>query len=463
MNTSLLTHSLRALACAAAATMMAGCGAEARTDVPAPALPDTLRVATLYSPASYFIYRDEPMGYDFALVSALAGEKGMELDLKVAPSLAGAIEMLDSGIVDLIAYEVPVTSEYKERVIACGPVNETTQVLVQPKAEGHITNVTELVGRDVYVEADSKYQQRMINLNDELGGGIRIHSVDRDTLITEDLIDMVASGEIPLTIVDSDIARINKSYFPQLDVSMPVSFPQRSAWAVGPGSQWLADSIDAWITAEKPRQENALLLKRYYERGKSAYSPATEIMKLDFKGGRVSPFDSIFRRHAPDLGWDWRLLAAQAYVESRFDVNASSWGGASGIMQVTASTARAFGIDPARLRDPEVSVEAAVKILAALDRAFAKRVPDAQERIKFVLAAYNSGQAHIYDAIEIAKLTGKDPQVWDGNVEEALLLKSNPEYYNAPGVKYGYFRGRQTRAYVKNVMQFFALAKSKTN
>lgn len=441
--------------------MLASCGTEARTDA-APGLPDTLRVATLYSPASYFIYRDEPMGYDFSMVSALAREKGMELDLKVASSLAGALEMLDSGLVHLIAYEVPVTSEYKERVIACGPVNETTQVLVQPKADGHISNVTELVGRDVYVEGGSKYQQRMLNLNDELGGGIRIHSVDRDTLITEDLIDMVASGEIPLTIVDSDIARINKSYFPQLDVSMPVSFPQRSSWAVGLDSQWLADSIDAWLTADKPRQENAMLLKRYYERGKSGQSASMELPKLDLSGGRISPFDDIFRQHAPALGWDWRMLAAQAYVESRFNVDASSWGGAIGLMQIMPRTARAFGIDPAHLGDPAVSVEAAIKILSALDRAFASRVPDEKERVKFVLAAYNSGQAHIYDAIEIAKLTGKNPQVWDGNVEEALLLKANPEYYNAPGVKYGYFRGRQTREYVRNVMRFYDLTQRQT-
>lgn len=444
----------------AAACLLAGCGAKAEQEEAAPQLPDTLRVATLYSPASYFIYRDEPMGYDYSLVSALASEKGMELELKVAPSLAGALEMLDSGEVHLIAYEVPVTSEYRERVIACGPVNETTQVLVQPKAEGHITNVTELVGRDVYVEAESKYQQRMANLNEELGGGMRIHAVDRDTLITEDLIDMVASGEIPLTIVDSDIARINKSYFPQLDVSMAVSFPQRSSWAVGRGSQWLADSIDAWLTADKPRQENAALLKRYFERGKNSngYWPGAEHLKLDFSKGRFSPFDAVFRRHAPDMGWDWRMLASQAFVESRFDVNATSWAGARGIMQIMPRTAQAFGIDPSTLTDPEVSVQAASRVLTALDRAFAQRVPDPRERVKFVLAAYNSGQAHIYDAIEIAKLTGKNPAVWEGNVEEALMLKSNPEYFNAEGVKYGYFRGRQTRDYVRHVLEVYKRA-----
>ena len=79
-------------------------------------LPDTLRVGTLYSPTSYFIYRQEPMGYDYDLVSRFAADKGLHLSLEIAPSLARAVEMLDSGLIDLLAYEVPVTGEYRRKV-----------------------------------------------------------------------------------------------------------------------------------------------------------------------------------------------------------------------------------------------------------------------------------------------------------------------------------------------------------
>lgn len=416
-------------------------------------LPDTLRVATLYSPASYFIYRDQQMGYDYSLVQAMAREKGFEVDLKVASSLGDAIEMLDSGLVDLVAYEVPVTSDYRQRVISCGPVNETEQVLVQPARKGdvRITDVTQLVGRDIYVEADSKYQQRIQHLNDELGGGINIHIVDRDTLITEDLIAMVSAGEIPLTLVDSDIARINKTYYPDLDITMPVSFPQRSSWAVSKQSQWLADSIDAWISQDQPRKENAMLLKRYFEQSRSL----PEGYKVDVANGRISRYDHIFKRYAPDCGWDWRLLAAQAFTESRFDPNVRSWAGARGLMQVIPQTARQFKIEPDSLDNPTVSVIAATRVINSLDRTFAERVPDPAERIKFVLAAYNAGPGHVIDAIAIARKTGRDPQVWDGNVAEAMLLKSNPEYYRDPDVKFGYFRGRETYAYVSEIMDFY--------
>lgn len=424
-------------------------------------LPDTLRVATLYSPTSYFMYRDEEMGYDYSLVTSLTREKGLALDLRIAPSLNEAIALLDSGLVDLIAYEVPVTSEYKEKVIACGPVNETTQVLVQPKRSKNerITDVTQLVGRDIYVMADSKYQQRIENLNEELGGGIAIHTVDRDTIIAENLIEMVQDGEIPLTIVDSDIARINKTYFPDLDITLNISFPQRSSWAVGLDNQWLADSINAWIKEEQPRHENAVLLKKYFELSKKL--PTS--YQVDFSKGAISSYDNLFKHYAQGLGWDWRIMAAQAFVESRFDSNIVSWAGARGIMQVMPSTARAYKVDPLTLSDPEVSIEVASRIISSLEKSFASRVSDPIERQKFVIAAYNSGPAHIFDAIALAKKIGKNPQVWDGNVAEALLLKSNPDFYNDPVCKYGYFRGRQTTTYVKEVMDFYEKAKQKVN
>ena len=202
-------------------------------------LPDTLRVGTLYSPTSYFIYRQEPMGYDYDMVSRFAADKGMHLSLRIAPSLSRAVELLDSGLIDLLAYEVPVTGEYRQRVIHCGIENATYQVLVQPKRgkQPLISDVTQLVGREVYVEERSKYLQRLNNLNEELGGGIIIHEVDRDTLITEDLMEMVSKGEIPLTVVDSDIGRLNKTYYNDLDITLQISFPQRSAWGVAQGNK----------------------------------------------------------------------------------------------------------------------------------------------------------------------------------------------------------------------------------
>lgn len=446
---------------------LAGCGKE-RGTISLPRLvegiyPDTLKVATLYSPTSYFLYRETPMGYDYGLAKRFAQDKDMELELIVANNLASMIELLDSGKVDIVAYKVPVTGEYRTRVIHCGPESETHQVLVQPRRANTpvIDDVTQLVGKDVYVESESKYYYRMVNLNDELGGGINLHSINRDTLINEDLIEMVSNGTIPLTVVDNDMARVNSTYYPNLDVSLALSFPQRSTWAVSNQHKWLGDSIDEWLKGENPQAAQAQLLRRYFELSKArAQSPGH---KINLSSGRISPFDALFRKYANSISYDWRLLASQAFVESQFDTAQVSWAGARGLMQIMPSTAEAYGSNAHDIMIPENGIKTATLILADLDRNLAKSVPDRQERWKFVLAAYNAGLAHVFDAIALARKYGYKSDVWEDNVAQCMLMKSNPEYYNDPVCKFGYARGKQTVAYVDEVMSFYTRCKQYIN
>lgn len=413
---------------------------------------DTLTAVTLYGPTSYFIYRGEPMGYDYSLARQFAADGNKALRMLVAPSLAAAIEMLDNGEASLLAYEVPITAHYRDLVLACGPETYSTQVLVQAKEKGSapITDVTGLVGKDIYVIRDSKYERRLRNLSDELGTPLSIHTVDPDSATEEDLISMVSDGRIPLTVVDSDIASLNETYFHDLDISTEVSTPQRASWAVAKGDTAMAAAVDHWFDTEGRQAENQALLKRFFEMSKSEPFKA-----FDFSKGYISKYDDLFRQYSAGIGWDWRLMAAQAYAESLFNPKARSWVGARGLMQVMPSTGRGYGASVTSLNDPRVSVRVASRLLADLNRSLMNLVPNDKERRKFIIASYNCGLGHVLDAIALARKHGLDPQKWDDNVEKALLMKMNPQYYNDPVVKYGYARGSETSAYVKRIMNFY--------
>ena len=112
-------------------------------------LPDTLIVGTLYSPTSYFLYKGDMMGYNYDLVQRFASDKGIAVKFKVFKNISGLIEDLDSARIDLIAYNIPITAEFKGRVLHCGNENVTTQVLVQKNGKEKITDVTELVGKEI--------------------------------------------------------------------------------------------------------------------------------------------------------------------------------------------------------------------------------------------------------------------------------------------------------------------------
>jgi len=129
-------------------------------------------------------------------------------------------------------------------------------------------------------------------------------------------------------------------------------------------------------------------------------------------------------------------------------------------MQLMPQTARAMGIPPGKEQNPEESIKAAVKYIASTDRSL-RMIPDKQERIKFILASYNAGLGHVYDAIALADKYGKNKNIWDNNVENYILLKSNEEYFTDPVCKNGYFRGIETYNFVKDIMSRYESYKKK--
>ncbi len=417
-------------------------------------LPDTLTVGTLYSPTGFFILKGDTMGYDYDRICDFARSRGIALRFKVARSMPALLDMLKKRDVDVLACEIPVTAEYKSRVLHCGAVNETYQVLVQHSGKNMIYDVTQLIGREVFVEKGSKYESRLRNLDNEVGGGITIHTVEGEAALPTELIQRVSKRDIDFTIVDSDIAQMNLSYYDSINIGLRVGFAQRSSWAVDPRNQWLADSINVWAESLDAQEYSKQALKHYFEmnRGPKPDSIKVDTLAVTPPGG-ISPYDHVFKQYAQEMGWDWRLLAAIAYSESGFDPNATSWMGARGIMQVMPKTARSFGVKE-DLSNPAVSIRVASKILKELDGIMRSKTGPG-DRIKFVLAAYNAGSGHVTDAIALARKYELDPRVWSENVEQAMLWKMDPEYYNDSVCSNGYCRGTEPVDYVVKVLNCY--------
>lgn len=404
-----------------------------------------LIVLTINSYASYFSYRESPMGFQYELAQGFAKSLGVELKVKVVNSEVELVKALLNGEGDLIAYNLAITNERKKELIYCGKENVSHQVLVQRNRNDVLNDVTQLVGKEVYV-MPGKYEMRLKNLNQELGGGIMIHEINQDSITNEDLITMVAEGKIDYTVTNNELAKINKTYNPNLDISMEISFDQRSAWAVRKTSPKLAEAADKWHRENINSAEYEASARRYFELDK--HSPQGAILSL--KDGRISYYDDLFKKYAPQINWDWRILAALVYTESNFNPKAVSWAGAKGLMQLMPATSRAYGVPAGMESDPEESIKAGVKYIAELQKIFFK-VNDS-DRIKFVLASYNSGIGHVFDAMALAEKYGKDKYLWDGNVAVYMLLKNKEEYYKDPVCKNGYFRGVETYNFIRDVM-----------
>lgn len=423
-----------------------------------PQLKDSGRlvVLTLYNSTSYFIYRGQEMGFQYELAQQFAQSLGLKMEVKVARNVADMERKLINGEGDLIAYNLPITKEGKNRVTYCGNEIITHQVIVQQtgRQTRPLKDVTELIGKEVYVKP-GKYYERLVNLNQELGGGILIKKVTSDSIGVEDLIAQVSEGKIQYTVADNDIARLNATYFPNLNIHLSISFDQRSSWAVRRDCPLLAQAANEWQKNNATSPAYTASMKRYFETSKNL--PHSPILSL--REGKISHYDELFKKYAKKINWDWRLLASLAYKESNFDTTAVSWAGAKGLMQLMPSTAHAMGMPPGKEQNAEESIKAAVKYLGITTKSF-MQIPE-PERIHFVLASYNSGLGHVLDAMALAEKYGKKKYVWKDNVEKYILLKSQEEYFTDSVCKYGYFRGTETYTFVRDIMGRYEQYKKK--
>lgn len=405
-----------------------------------------LVVLTCSGSTSYYLYRGQEMGYQYELSKQLADDLGVKLRVKVVSDVSKLSEMLLKGEGDLIAYRLPVTNELKQKISFVKEESITSQVLVQSTGDNMVNNVVDLIGKTVYVQAHTKYADRLKNLNEEIGGGIVIKMAP-DSLDTEELIDLVSQKKIPFTVVDNDIALLNKTYDQDIDCHLSISFSQRSAWAVRKNSPHLLAKLNDWIAQEKQSESYALLYKKYFERTKY-FSDKIIIIP---KGKSISRYDELFKKHAKKIHWDWRLLAALVYHESQFNASALSWSGAGGLMQLVPATAAKMGIKTSDIKNPDKNLMAGVKYIKELDQSLSD-VKNKDERIKFVLASYNVGITHVMDARALAHKYGKNKNLWEENVAVYLRLKSDPKYYNDSICRSGYCRGEQTCIYVDEVL-----------
>jgi membrane-bound lytic murein transglycosylase F len=227
-----------------------------------------------------------------------------------------------------------------------------------------------------------------------------------------------------------------------------MSFRQRIAWAVRPNSPQLLASVNAWIVAMKLETDFYVIYNKYFKNKKN-YRMRAKSEYYSKTGGRISPYDDQLEQFSANLNWDWRLLAAQVYQESRFDPGSCSWMGACGLMQLMPATAKRYGITD--LDDPDQNLRAGTRYLQSLTKQWT-HIPDSVERIKFILASYNAGPGHIQDACRLAEKYGKDPLVWTNNVDEYVVLKSKPAYYNDAVVTFGYCRGQEPFDYVNEIL-----------
>lgn len=227
----------------------------------------TLRVATEYNSIGFYVDGDTVSGFHYDLIEAFAHSKGLKAKVTPVMSFDQRLEGLSNGAYDVIAYGLLATSELKDSLLLTEPIFLNKQVLVQRKVkEGgdslFIKSQLDLAGKTLHLVKGSPSILRIRNLGNEIGDTIYIKEIDKYG--SEQLISLVAHGDIDYAVCDESIARAAADSLPQLDINTAISFTQFYSWGVSKQSPVLLDSLNSWLSRFRESDEYQKIYHKYY-------------------------------------------------------------------------------------------------------------------------------------------------------------------------------------------------------
>lgn len=424
---------------------LAACGEPAPSaEMEAIAERGELIVLTRNAPTTYFFGRDGEAGFEYDLVSAFADHLGVQARFVLLDSVDDVIRALDEGKGDLAAAGLTHTPGRDGR-FAFGPgYFQVQQQLVCRRGGVEPESLNDLADVQLMVTASSSYVERLEELRAQVPG---LTWEARADLTTEQILEKVWRREVDCAVADSNIVAINRRYFPELEVIMPLTEEESLAWMLPPDSRGLQRELNRWFAGLEDNGLLAILRGRYY--GHVEIFDYVDLARFRRRIDSLLPrFRPLFEEAAAEYDLDWTLLAAQAYQESHWDPTARSPTGVRGMMMLTQLTAGELNVND-RL-DPAQSIRGGARYLAALR----ERLPDSiqePDRTWIALAAYNVGMGHVFDARGLARELGHDPDTWV-EFREVLPLLAQPRYHRR--LRYGYARGSEPVEYVRRIRNY---------
>jgi membrane-bound lytic murein transglycosylase MltF len=407
-----------------------------------------IRVLTPYSKTSFFIDRGTPRGLvpdSFKLFEDELNQRLKNKHLRVSVVFVPLahdelVPALLEGRGDVVAAGTIVSDWRREKVDFTSPTRTGIAIIpVTGPGSPPLVSVQDLAGQEIYLRPSDAPQRVVDRFNAELAAAGKSPARVRpapEELADEDMLEMVAAGLVPMTLVDNQVAEFWQQIFPELVLhpEAAVRTGAEAAMMVRKDNPQLLAELNAFLARHPEGSLTRNVLLQKYLKNVSYAKAATSAADLK----RFQEVIGLMRKYGDQYGLDYLLMAAQGYQESGLDHNRRSQVGAVGVMQVMPNTGAELEVGDVRQLEP--NIHAGVKYIRfMIDRYYADEPMDAVNKGLFAFASYNAGPARIRQLREKAAARGLDPNKWFNNVE-VIAAESI---------------GRETVQYVANIYKYY--------
>ncbi|WP_100642184.1 membrane-bound lytic murein transglycosylase MltF [Alteromonas facilis] len=401
-----------------------------------------LKVGTNYGRTTYYNGVSGKEGFEYELAKGFADYLGVELEIYPYYSIDDLFPQLANNHIDIVAAGITMTASRQE-LFNFGPAyQDVSQKLVFLQGNLRPRSVEQLDGELLVVQGSSHAETLLRSALPET-----LSWRQTDERDAEELLELVAQGELDYTVADSNILALVRRRYPQISIGFTLMQEQGVGWAVNPkGDDALRAAMIEYFGMIRENGTFTVLEDKYFGHVQNFdYVDTREFIRAAEE--TLPNLKPWFQQYAGDL--DWRLLAAMSYQESHWKADAKSPTGVRGLMMLTLATAEDMGVD-SRL-DPEQSIRGGAQYFSSLLRRVPARIQQ-PDKTWFALAAYNVGLGHLEDARILTQRAGGNPDMWV-DVKQHLPLLRQKKYYKT--TRYGYARGDEAVNYVDNIRRYY--------
>jgi membrane-bound lytic murein transglycosylase MltF len=409
-----------------------------------------IRALVVVNETSYFVDRGEQGGYAYESLAdfekslrSQATTRHITTKIAIIPTTRDRLlPALAAGYGEIAIGNLTIIPRREKLVDFSDPILDNVKELVVsgPSAPA-ISSIDELSGKEIHVRASSSYHESLKLLNKRFRSSgkaaVKIRFAD-ELFEDEDLMQEVDAGIIPITVVDSHIAKFWSQIYDRVKVHDDLALRDggRIAWAMRKNTPEFKRVINDFVrTRRAGTLFGNIMLKRYLGSADRLKNPvAQEEMQ------RFRDVVGFFRKYGNKYDLPWLLIAAQGYQESGLDQSKRSPAGAVGIMQVKPSTAADPNVGIRDIQNKENNIHAGVRYLRfVIDQYFNDEQMDRLNKGLFALASYNAGPARVAGLRRKAEAAGLDQNKWFNNVEFVAAREI----------------GRETVDYVSNIYKYY--------
>ncbi len=406
-----------------------------------------LRLVTRNGPATYYVERGEPRGFEYDLARLVAEDLGVSLRVSTAFTLDGLFRALRRDEADMAGAGLTLSSQRRNHFPTSATYHRQRPQVVYRVGRPRPGQPEDLAGMKIAVLEDSSHIERLQSLRRSTGIALDWQAIRGTDVV--DILEQVERGEADVAIVDSVEFRIQKNLLPRLDVAFDLAPEQKVVWYLTPHGE--SATLQRYLKDFLARMEAdgtlAQLRQTYFGHVDSLNRVGSQTFLANLRN-ELPAYRPHIEQVANEHQLDWALLAAISYQESHWDPTAVSYTGVRGMMMLTTSTADELGIQDRE--DLMQSLRGGARYFKDLLRRLPAGIKE-PDRTWMALAAYNIGMGHLEDGRVITQRRGGDPNLW-ADVMQHLPKLEHSEHYRT--VRHGYARGREAVRYVQNIRHY---------